>query len=136
MRKKAIIISAVVICALVFIYAAIIVAIDFADVPFTSTHQSLSKEVFNSEEYFEFSETDTVAHPYSIHLLINGEIYGKAIVRLGSTDSTFSWSDTISKKVNLAIDRDWYENKVVVTYIPLTSTIGTLNIDCDIFSFK
>ena len=68
----------------------------------------------------------------ALDLKIKGEIKGSGQLSIGDNDSTFYKTyDVTEGKIEITYDGDWYSQYCYVTFKPMTSTNGRIEIEGD-----
>ncbi len=95
----------------------------------------IKRKVFDKEIIFIATLNKFAEHPSSINLKFKGKIDGTAIVKYGFNKIMSCGSDTLSNNFEFIRKYgDWYNDTCFITFTPLTSKKGEIELDCEIYS--
>lgn len=90
--------------------------------------KTVNVQLSGNEQKIILAKNNSQKNIHSISLKISGNVEGKAIIKLGYSDTSFYKIDTLQQQALLSYNGDWYQDSCFVTYQPLTSKAGNLKI--------
>jgi hypothetical protein len=90
--------------------------------------KNVNVQLSGNEQKIVLTKNNSQKNIHSISLKISGNVEGKAIIKLGYSDTSFYKIDTVQQQALLSYNGDWYQDSCFLTYQPLTSKAGNLKI--------